>query len=787
MMSRVASRVAALLVLCLLAVVWLDPGMPSWQQDAAWPVALDQATVDHLAYGRDVIFTLGPWSVVYTGQYLPGIDRFILEGGGLVSLALAAGLGVAARGGRLWATPFVPLVVATVGLHDPVFVILPLLLLRVAVGLAQPAARPGAIPRNALGVTALLLLACSDALLTFVKLTFGTEALPMVGLSVVALQLGRRTGLALLVVASYAASIVGFWLLVGQRLSDLPAYLGSVPLVIAGYNEGAARDGPWTDVAAYLIGAAVLLVGLWRDRARHSEKGAILLLLGSLFTLFVAFKSGFVRHDEHVLIALGTLAILPVVLSGALRFGSLALALSAGCLALAIVSQHYQGYEWPSYRTGRERLMSAAEGAWERVVKPGLLRWQYGSAMAGWRAAFPLPHVTGPTDIYSSGQTILLANRLDWSPRPALQSFTAFSGAVAKADLDHLEGIGRRPPVQNVFFKVESEGYRVPTMEDGLSWPALLTEFHVDGYDSSLDMAVLRRRPGVRASVSDGPIFDSGRHAVGETVPIPPSPTGLAWATLDLRPTLLGRLATFLFRPPILSITIRYATGPAEHYHFLSALGRSGFLLAPRITDTAEMLLLLLPERRAAAYRPVSITITGEAGTWWAWRHAYDLQLRAISIPDQPDLRGILVSKPSPVSVGTASGGPVKRAYACSIDSVDDVSGPAGPVKVGGLVRIGGWTVLSKAPPAVPDHVVLRLTDPTGHSWQASTLRRWRPDVAEALGNAALSGSGFDAIVDLSGLEGPLRLTVEPERGQQRWSCQPSRTLFVEPIDALMR
>ncbi len=106
-----------------------------------------------------------------------------------------------------------------------------------------------------------------------------------------------------------------------------------------------------------------------------------------------------------------------------------------------------------------------------------------------------------------------------------------------------------------------------------------------------------------------------GQYRLGEEVALPVSPNGFAWATLDLEPTLAGRLASFLFRPPLLTITIRYANGRVDHFRLVSALARAGFLLTPSILNTADMLSLLLPEHRTAAERPVWINISGQSGT----------------------------------------------------------------------------------------------------------------------------------------------------------------------------
>jgi len=84
--------VPPMVLLFLLTVVWLAPGMPYPSQDSEWALALSQAVADRLVFGRDVLFTLGPWGPVYTGQYHPGTDSMMLAGGTVVALALRLNL-----------------------------------------------------------------------------------------------------------------------------------------------------------------------------------------------------------------------------------------------------------------------------------------------------------------------------------------------------------------------------------------------------------------------------------------------------------------------------------------------------------------------------------------------------------------------------------------------------------------------------------------------------------------------------------------------------------------------
>jgi hypothetical protein len=752
--------------------------------DSAWVLALNQATADRLAFGRDVMFNFGPWGSVYTGQYHPETGGLMLAGGAIVAFALIAGLAVVARTGtRRWAVLLLPLIIATVPLHDPVFMTVPLLLLAVGCGLAQPRLATSAIPRDRWTFGTLLLLTIACALLSLVKSTFGSEAILLAVLTLVALATARLFGLCILMAVTFSGSLMVLWLISGQRLIDLPAFFRMLPLIIGGYPEGAALSGNWLDLVAYVTAAAVLLGFLYLDLERRRPGASLILWLGTAITMFVAFKAGFIRHDEHAMIAAGTLAMLPAVLVGALRFRSLTMAFLLNFVVLAFISHHYPSYAWPSFDRGRDRLVAAASGALTEVSNPGQLHHLYDADLAWIQKDMPLPHVSGPTDIYSGGQAILLANAvtdpdMQWSPRPALQSMTVFGEPMEQIDLDHLQGEhSTGTAVQNVFYRVENEDNRLPTTQDGLSWPTLLTAFKVTQFDRGLQMALFERVPDAKVAVPSTEFLLRGSFPLGPEISLPVLPNGVGWVSVDLQPTLAGRLASLLFRPPVLFITIRYANGTTQRYRLLSSLARAGFLMTPRIHDTEDMLRLLEPQSRTAKSRPVSFSISGESGTRYLWHSAFQLQLREIDIPMQPQVHGLLMSEPLAQPLGTDQ--VAGTADACTIDRIDGVSPKEQTMEVTNSVDVSGYVVISIPHGLPPDRVVVQLTDSTGRILEAGAQRRERADIAGYFVQPSLITAGFGARIDLSSLAGPYKLAVYAERDGQRWLCKQVVNLLV--------
>src|ERR1700730_16822454 len=59
-------------------IVPLNPAMPRGGLDPSWVMSMNEAAAGHMRFGRDVIFTFGPYAVLYSEFYHPALDRLVL-------------------------------------------------------------------------------------------------------------------------------------------------------------------------------------------------------------------------------------------------------------------------------------------------------------------------------------------------------------------------------------------------------------------------------------------------------------------------------------------------------------------------------------------------------------------------------------------------------------------------------------------------------------------------------------------------------------------------------------
>lgn len=87
--------------------------------------------------------------------------------------------------------------------------------------------------------------------------------------------------------------------------------------------------------------------------------------------------------------------------------------------------------------------------------------------------------------------------------------------------------------------------------------------------------------------------------------------------SLVFSPNLLGRLAGFVFRPPILTLTVRLANGNEQSFRLIEGLARSGFLLSPLIETSGDFAAVAtgrwatVEDRRVVAFRLDTLSESG--------------------------------------------------------------------------------------------------------------------------------------------------------------------------------
>lgn len=756
---------ALLLVTAVCVVVPFTPGMPGANLDHSWALGMNEAVAQGRAFGREIVFTFGPYAAISTGNYHPATDLRMVTGSIFFSLCFGLAAVLVTRTSPWTLVPALCVVLAGFSQYsrDALFLAYPLLVAVLCFQFLNTNDSVGSITQRSLPVTAILFL--PFGLLPLVKGSFLLLCLAIAALAAAYFMVRRCWLLALAVVLSTGTATILFWLADGQSLLDLLPYFASMFELTSGYTEAMALDGPRKEILFYLIAVAAILVAIVREPGLAVWPKVFLLFSFGAF-LFLAFKGGFVRHDLHALLASTSILLAALLLATVFRSSWTSLVFFSALVCWAYIDSHHVKTSTHSLiRSMGFPYVAAAQGIKTRLTDGSALESEFRKTVQGIGAETQLRLLEGSTDIYSYGQTALIASGNRWNPRPVFQSYAVYTAALALKNQQHL--LAEDAP-DNIIFKLEPIDGHLPSMEDGASWGPLLTHYRPSAL---VQDRLYLRRVLPPAAPAPGALIAKSTFMLGDSVPVPQAPAPV-FAEISIRPTLFGKLMGLLYKPDRLQIELNLANGTSRVFNIVSGMVGSGVMISPLIQDVDDFAALYGGVKNMPDNRVVSFSITSPHGTL-QWHEAYDVVFRTAATLPPMDTSKLHDFDAALSTDGTLDIVPGARCES-AVDAVNGVSPPPAAFAASGILNVHGWMAKSVSPGIVPESVLLVLSEGQGRQHFFKTRRTPRPDVGVHFKDPALAAAGYATKVDVRSLDGEYTLGLAYREGDQIRLCPPS-------------
>lgn len=758
--QRVAPRIGFVafipLLLTFLVMLPLAPRQPAYGLDPSWAYAINEAVARHLVFGRDLIFTFGPFGSVYTQFYHPASDAIMLAGSALLAAGLCIGFALLTLPRRPYLLWLLPFVVAVSHPLDVVFMTLPFLLLLNVYRLTGDPQVLATRGRQLL----LVWLACSLGILPLIKGSFSGVVALLGVLSVVILMISRRTCLAIALVLATSITMCAAWIWTGQPLLALPQFFIAQVPIISGYAEGMSLHGPGLALRWWALAAFACIIVFYIFDARRRGIAGYVAAGGLALYIFITFKAGFVRADAHATIAVGTLLFIALAMSATLRP---AIALFLAVIVLA----GWYGTERSSENIDLRSVAGFVTNAYDRAISGIQLRLNDGALEENFRTAneairkeHPLGKINGSVDIYPTELSPIFAHGLKWSGRPVPQSYSAYTSGLDHLDAQHL--LSKSAP-DNIFFAVQPIDYRLASLEDSGSWPILLTDYQIIGRDNGMIHLVKKSNEEPR-------ILKLGSVSGTLNSPIAvPETSGPVMASIEIRKTLLGKATLAAFKLPQLFIELTLDTDEVVRNRYIAPMGQSGFVVSPYVGSDEDFIRLAAGDLTAKQVRSIRI-VAPEIGMW---EKAIRVSFSTFKLAPQPAAFDIIVTKFGVPPASLAHSGSASPAQ-CSLDFANGVrvDGRQGDYMArAGSFRVTGWAAPSASNGIGPDEIWIALTSTNGSKRFYKVPIIARPDVSATFGHQNMKNTGFDTSVDTSGLSGRQELAIYTVSGHVAQEC----------------
>ncbi|OUW28808.1 MAG: hypothetical protein CBD29_02590 [Synechococcus sp. TMED169] len=652
-----------LFVIAATALVWSLPIRTPWAGlDPGWAEALVQATDHGRIFGRDVVFTFGPYHQLYTRQISDNLNLFLLGrwlyglGWGAVMLSVRRQVGHPLT--WLW---LLLLAVLTSQRLDALFNVFCLAVTLTA--LCRSQAESLAWPNY-------LCQLCSLLLGILIKLSFVALAAPAIAVLVATewrqpFSYGLQKILKLLALPVLTVLLLGSG---GMSLADGWHYIaGPNRDIVSGYSEAMAlysKTNNWQQLLYWLCsGAAIAIaaVGVKRRLQVHNPAVVSAFILGGLLFFWAPFKAGMVRHDPGhypmaglYLLSSGLLITMLFWRDLQIRKPWLALALCLPAAGGYWISTNALDLDLKLYKAlrlrgleqfwsasisarGREELRSHREGVIKQI-----------QTRADVHEQLPIP--TGSTaDLLPWDTMDVISNGLTYTPRPIPHSLNAYSPQLLQLNRAFFTDPNRRPEYVILNRKVIDQ--RWPSI--GLEGPALSEisrNYELAGQGSKGSLVMKERsqpQPSKEIIIFEETFDLSQQRSTSRPLALPNNlPAGSSISFL-FKANWRYKLRKALYRPGfVVRAQVSFADGHQQNFRLVPNAARE-LPLMPIPFDEQDLLTYI--EARQGKLTPKSIDAA-------ATPREIRLQLRSTEKGHTPPLSdyfkqvGVVINKPMTIS-----------------------------------------------------------------------------------------------------------------------------------------
>jgi hypothetical protein len=610
--------VFAILAAFLALLLIQFPAPPRADLDSAWQMTLVYAHQRGLQFGREIVFTFGPLGFLNSYIYPDGVPfiKTLWETAGKLAFAISmVAIGVSFGPIRFSCYYLALLLGAVIAPNIFPWFGLPLFAL---FWIFPSNAKPW---QMIVAVTWMVLFSA-------IRFNYGMLAVAALALvSVFHFSRGEWRKPAALI-CGYGIGFLLLWMLAGQSLANLPAYVDGAWEITKGYVLAMSVDEMpevvWITAAALWVIVAAFVLKRLRP-ATLDLRFYMLLFFG--LTWFLFWKHGFTRADAGHVALFFPVAIILLVATPAgfgqsrqwtmLDFGPAICLVGLWLCHPTLVRDLPRGFvrrvqdnEADLFKTDR-RVRRFAAGVKEDLRLHGKeLRPMVGAETI---------------DVFNYDQHEVLREHLNYHPRPIFQSYSAYTPALLQRNLDFYES--ENAPAF-VFARLETVDDRYPAQDDSL----LLEEFPRRYFVTRTagDYLLLRRRPEQPRGKLVREALASREVSFGEEIVLPDSGGCSMEMRVRFRPSLYGSLRSALVQPAQVVMELTDSANEKHSGRLIPLMAEAGFLVQPLLVSQEDFSSFLNGEARASV-RSIRFLPKWETANCWS-----SIKVEFFRLPELP-------------------------------------------------------------------------------------------------------------------------------------------------------
>jgi hypothetical protein len=605
-----------LLTCLIIALVPLNPVMPYEGLDGSWMHAINVAMNNKLQFGKDIIFTFGPYGSIYTNIYHPYTDKFMLFG----SLYLALCFYIILKelffdNRKVTLLLFCLFIIFFRFYRDELLYCYSILFILYTVRLKDNGINE--MTKWSYFNQALIYSAVSMFLL--IKGTFVIFPI-ILFISLIYLLYNKLYLYFFIGLSSFLLSTIFLWIIANQELNNIFYYFINMLPIIEGYSNAMGLNSFAFQIMMPFYFFFVLFVLLKIVVSKKIERSTIVYVIITLsIFFFFYFKYAFTRQSARPFNFASFFVFGTLFLSSYLKKKTSLMFFILSILFMTILTMRYSnninkynlfyslGLQLPQIPNGDK--ITKSKGLFSSIkysnltlinsisdnfyfnfnsILTGLklrinnnLKELYNAKIFQIRSKKKIKLLPGTVDIYTVNTIDLLSTNMLWKPRPIFQSYSSYTEKLINFNENSLEG-----PYAPDFLLVNLETIdnRFPLLDDGSSYLKMLSNYNF--YDVDSNYIYLKKNLS--------PIKLSMRKILSKKVEynqkqiIPKSNNGLIFAKIKIKENTLSMIYNKIYKLPLLYIYV-YTNTLVKKYRIIPNMAENGFILSPLVETRQDI------------------------------------------------------------------------------------------------------------------------------------------------------------------------------------------------------
>lgn len=214
----------------------------------------------------------------------------------------------------------------------------------------------------------------------------------------------------------------------------------------------------------------------------------------------------------------------------------------------------------------------------DRIEK---LNNSYENSMERIKDKLVLGDINGTVDIYPWDQSYIIANKLDYQPRPLFQSYSVYTPKLIENNIEFLKS---EKAAENILFTIREIDGRLPSTMEGASWLEIMSRYDTVGMKGEFLHLKKSVKPQSYRLINQKNISVKFQEEVEV-------PYNNAFVKIDISHSLFGKLANTLFKSPLVFIELKFKNGTTLKKRIVPNIVSSGFILSPYIDNTFDFFM----------------------------------------------------------------------------------------------------------------------------------------------------------------------------------------------------